>query len=435
MEKKCFKGVLRGFLWMAAWAVAGYLLLVLVYCLPVDRMQTHLESCVDAFRNGPTTLLKDDTAMWIDYLTDSTILAEAVYDGEESPWNQAAAVYSSAVPEEGEENWTYKKVQASLEDEQQGLAYPRYWHGFLVYLKPLLSVFDYKDILTLNMLAQLLLMLYIAQLFVKQNGGGYGLLLPAAVAFGMLTPPAMALCLPYMPCFYVMAIACIVLLRWPEWVERHTALFFLTVGMATSYFDFLTFPLVTLGVPLVLYLMRRNTVWHRGVRDTLYSSVCWGVGYAGFWAMKWLIGSLVLRENLFADALHSLTLRSSHETEGQAISYLDALEKNLGVFFNLRVWKVLVGLAAIALVLRVIWMLYRHIPVKKRLDLIVPLALVACMPFAWYFVTVNHSYIHYGYTHKELMISGWALACILSVMFRKEYPPLQNCESKTGRVG
>lgn len=172
MEKKCFKGVLRGFLWMAAWAVAGYLLLVLVYCLPVDRMQTHLESCVDAFRNGPTTLLKDDTAMWIDYLTDSTILAEAVYDGEESPWNQAAAVYSSAVPEEGEENWTYKKVQASLEDEQQGLAYPRYWHGFLVYLKPLLSVFDYKDILTLNMLAQLLLMLYIAQLFVKQNGGG-----------------------------------------------------------------------------------------------------------------------------------------------------------------------------------------------------------------------------------------------------------------------
>lgn len=151
--------------------------------------------------------------------------------------------------------------------------------------------------------------------------------------------------------------------------------------------------------------------------------------------MKWLIGSLVLRENLFADALHSLTLRSSHETEGQAISYLDALEKNLGVFFNLRVWKVLVGLAAIALVLRVIWMLYRHIPVKKRLNLIVPLALVACMPFAWYFVTVNHSYIHYGYTHKELMISGWALACILSVMFRKEYPPLQNCESKTGRVG
>lgn len=419
MEKVRLKGVARGVLWMVLWAVIGYLLLVLAYCLPVDRMQKHLESSLDAFQDGPTTLLKDDTAMWIDYLTDSMILAEAVYDGEESAWNQAAAVYSNNTPADGEGSWTYRKMQAALENDQSGPGYPRYWHGNLVYLKPLLFVFDYKDILTLNMLLQLALMFWIVSLLGKQNGGD-GLLLPMAVAFGMLTPPAMVLCLQYMPCFYVMAAACIVLLRWPEVTDRHPALFFLTVGMATSYFDFLTFPLVTLGVPLVLYLLKHDFPCRKGLCATVYTSICWGTGYLGFWAMKWLIGSFVLQENLFADALNSFLLRSSHETEGQTIGYLDALEQNLGVYYDLRIWKVLFALAAAVLLLRVLWMFHKKISIKPRLNVIVPLLLVACMPFAWYFVTVNHSYIHYGYTHKELMISGLALTAVVAVLFRKQ---------------
>ena len=55
---------------------------------------------MDAFAQGAVSLVKDDTGMWVDYLTDSVILAEAVYNGEESLWEQAAAVYSSG-PEEG----------------------------------------------------------------------------------------------------------------------------------------------------------------------------------------------------------------------------------------------------------------------------------------------------------------------------------------------
>lgn len=103
MAKKRLPGWLQGVILLLAGAVVGYLLLVLVYCLPVERMQKHLESCVDAFDEGPTTLLKDDTGMWVDYLTDATILSEAVYNGEESPWNQAAAVYNAEIPAEGDQ--------------------------------------------------------------------------------------------------------------------------------------------------------------------------------------------------------------------------------------------------------------------------------------------------------------------------------------------
>lgn len=415
MAKKQPSGWLQGLILLLAGAVVGYLLLVLVYCLPVERMQQHLESCVDAFADGPTTLLKDDTGMWVDYLTDSMILAEAVYKGEESPWNQAAAVYSNAINAEGEEAWTLRKVKAALEEEQNGAAYARYWHGNLVYLKPLLFVFDYKDILTLNMLAQLLLMLWIAQLLLKRNRGY--LLLPMALAFGMLTPVAMALCLQYMPCFYVMAIACVVMLRYPDFVYRHAGLFFLAIGMATCYLDFLTFPLITLGIPLVLYLLLAGRSWRGGVVAIVRSSFCWGIGYVVFWAEKWIIGSLVLGENLFADAWNSLMLRSSHETEGQELTYGATLQNNFKGY-DLRIWKVLFGLLLAALVfLIVVRILQGKGSFAKDVSMLVPLLLVACMPFAWYFVTVNHSYIHYGYTHKELMITAWALSCAAAELY------------------
>lgn len=433
MWERNLRSLGRGFVWMAAWALAGYLLLVLAYCLPVERMQKHLESSVETFQGGSRVLVKDASATWLDYLTDATILSETVYQGDQSPFEQAAAVYSNSPGGERDQTWPYRKVVAAMQKSDVFSQYARYWHGYLLYMKPLLLVLDYKNILLLNMLAQLVCMFGIAQLLARRSPGR-GMLLPAAVAFGMLTPPAMALCLQYMPCFYVMAAACLVLLRWPGLAERHTGLFFLTVGMAASYFDFLTFPLITLGIPLILYLLGQNLPWRQGVRAVGLASVCWGAGYAGFWAMKWCIGSAVLGQNLFADAWNSFALRSSHETQGQAVSYGQALQKNVGVFAGLRVWGVLLALAAVALLLRLVWLWRRHMPTKDRLNAVVPLLLVACMPFAWYFVTVNHSYIHYGYTHKELAITGMALAAVVAVLFRKKPLAAGAAAQKTGQV-
>lgn len=411
------KGLLQGGIWLVMWAVIGYLLLVLVYCLPVDRMQKHLESSVDAFKNGSTTLVKDDTGMWLDYLTDSTILSEAIFQGGQNPFEKAAAVYSNDTGTARDQEWPYQKILAAMEQKKEFSGYARYWHGFLLYIKPLLFFFDYKDILTLNMLAELLLMLWIAQLLVQRNLKH--LLIPAALAFGMLTPVAMALCLQYMPCFYVTATACIVLLKYPDFVRRHAGMYFLSIGMATCYFDFLTFPLITLGGPLVLYLLLAGQSWSKGVQDIVYGSVSWGIGYVVFWAEKWVVGSLVLGENLFADAWNNLVIRSSHETEGQTITYLDALLNNFAAY-DLRIWKVLFTLLLVVLLCLIAVHVWKsHGLLRDDIQVLIPLLLVACMPFAWYFVTVNHSYIHYGYTHKELMITGWALACATAELFHR----------------
>lgn len=98
---KCKVGITV--IWLLLGAVLGYLFLVIAFCLPTNRMRSHLESTPDVFYNGSVALVKDDLATHLDYLTEATILSEAIYDGNESPFVKAAAIYS-VLPPEGDEN-------------------------------------------------------------------------------------------------------------------------------------------------------------------------------------------------------------------------------------------------------------------------------------------------------------------------------------------
>ena len=124
-------------------------------------------------------------------------------------------------------------------------------------------------------------------------------------------------------------IAMIVLLYMPE--KRMKALglwrFFLLAGMATSYVDYLTYPLVTLGWPLCLclYLWPQENLLEEAKRFAACCG-CWAVGYFGMWAGKWVIAGLIGGEQWFwANLLAKIEQRSSSESGGITISYLDVL--------------------------------------------------------------------------------------------------------------
>lgn len=403
---KCKVGITV--IWLLLGAVLGYLFLVIAFCLPTNRMRSHLESTPDVFYNGSVALVKDDLATHLDYLTEATILSEAIYDGNESPFVKAAAIYS-VLPPEGDENWSYRKLISSLSatNESAHGPYDRYWQGQLAILRPLLLLLDYKDILRLNTLVQLFLMLWIAHLLSCHSLTH--LLFPLALMFCSLTPIATGICLQYTPCFLIMAIGCVVLLRHTNIINKFNWLFFLSLGMATSYFDFLTYPLVTLGIPLILYLQLETSSPSQRFFQITTCSLSWSIGYIGFWAEKWLLGSVILQENLFSEAYNSIILRSSHETLGQTITYMATLKNNLQAY-DLRTWKIL---WLLLFLVTIVLALHRHCLTLHNILAFSPLCLVACMPFVWYYFTQNHSYIHFGFTHRELSITFFALSCFL----------------------
>lgn len=115
--------------WLLVWSVIGYLLLVLAYSLPVGRMKDHLRSEESTFTDGYYMLVRNDTSTQVDNITDSIILAEAVYDGPENPWQKAAAAFYASPQENKEHSESYLRIQAAVEDTGPYTQYARYWHG------------------------------------------------------------------------------------------------------------------------------------------------------------------------------------------------------------------------------------------------------------------------------------------------------------------
>ena len=182
-------------------------------------------------------------------------------------------------------------------------------------MRPLLLLLDYKDILRLNTLVQLFLMLMdcssVILSFINSPSfsSGTNVLLFNPDSYRHL-PSIYSVFSHYGYC-------CVVLLRHTNIINKFNWLFFLSLGMATSYFDFLTYPLVTLGIPLILYLQLETS--SPSQRFFQITTLLFIVGHWLYWFLgrKMVAWFCHLQENLFSEAYNSIILRSSHETLGK----------------------------------------------------------------------------------------------------------------------
>ena len=122
--------------------VAGTLALTAVYCLPVKPIQEHVRVSVDAFleEGDNPFVLPEYKGSSLDNTTDAIMLGNAVYQSE-LPAYQAAMKAGRAELDNEHTQLALKKYL----DQDLGLtltSYERYWHGYLVVLKPLLLVFN-----------------------------------------------------------------------------------------------------------------------------------------------------------------------------------------------------------------------------------------------------------------------------------------------------
>ena len=180
--------------------------------------------------------------------------------------------------------------------------------------------------------------------------------------------------------------------------------------MATAYFDLLTYPMAALGIPLVgVFACREQTSLKEDLKCLVKLGVVFGIGYGGMWAGKWLLTYLLCDPWVFGSVAGSIDFRTSRSgKEGEAISVLGMYVRNLGGFFlNPGVVAALLYAAGLLAVKAK----------KHTLRLYKPLPLLACalIPFAWFFVTANHAYIHCYFTCRAFLVT--ALAVLVSLAF------------------
>ncbi|WP_304963444.1 hypothetical protein [uncultured Duncaniella sp.] len=407
--KKCMLLVIIG-------GIVGWLLLIAVYLLPIEPMERNVKKALDELVElGPAPkLISDNQAARLDIYSDSVMLNEAIYRGEENIWVSAVGGYEYIY--EGKTAFQSLLAYLSGETGGKGVEYARYWHGYLVFLKPLLTIFSYGDIKGINLLFQMLMLgLIIVELSKRKlNRYAYAFLL----AIYSLMPLAVTMCLEYSIVFNITLISCAVMLVYYERImdKKIINLFYATIGMVVCYCDLLTYPLVALGYVLVINIMlecSNNRVDRlKIVCGVLERSFFWGCGYIGIWGIKWILASVFLRQNIVKEAILFVLYRASTEASDSGVS--EDISRIQALSLNIK--TIIVPVLLIALGVSLFWVLFKYLKMKRLyIDSaqIIGELIVAVLPFIWVAFTANHAYVHYWMVYREFSITVFAIVSII----------------------
>ncbi len=226
--------------------------------------------------------------------------------------------------------------------------------------------------------------------------------------------------------FYIMLLSTIFILCKNEFLlrDKNYLYFFLIIGIVTAYFDFLTYPITALGIPLcVCVLMNKNFFFTSTLKKVFIKLssylIAWGFGYAGMWAGKWFLATLFTSQNVIKNALLNAMYRTSTtlvaSEGGHSFTMLDVFKRNIDALFSGSLPIILGVLAIFLMYLLIVNIQKFHVTKSMALTFL----FVAVLPFVWYLAVKNHSYVHNFFTYRNLAITLFSLTCFFIESLRE----------------
>ena len=282
--------------------------------------------------------------------------------------------------------------------------YTRYWHGYLIFLRPLLTIISIEGIRNLLFVLTIVLSLVALFLIVKR------LNLITAIIY-LLSFLAINL---YVICnsmneitTFIIALIAVIFLLLKRGKFKNPASVFLVIGMCTSFFDLLTTPLVTLGLTLPIYVLLNLKDSNKKLYiDCIKICVAWAIGYGLCWALKWIITDITLGKHILADAISQALYRTG-DIIGAGL--FDIFKVNLGRLGNYIIRGLFIVLAIYAVIgaVKEIYLKKRKKQQTEKVEILKALifVIIAIFPFIWYAVLKNHSYVHSFFVYRILIIT------------------------------
>lgn len=386
--------------------IFGFLLMVMTYSLPNDNVNEMVTGNEIVF--PPQNILYKDYTTSLDLYTEKVILSElSFYNQNLSLTQNAMSVYGTSG------NEAYDQYVSGDESCVDG--YARYWHGNLVPLKILFLFFDYYTIKILEYFFEFILLIAVIKACIENNLKNY--IVPFLLGLFFIHPEVIGLSFQFSTVYDIMLIAIFIQIKFKDILFKKERLlyYFLIVGMATSFFDLLTYPLLSFGGPMIFYLLLERD--KKSLKDNLKSILMfgfiWAIGFFGMWFSKWVIASLVLNQNIIVDGIINTLIRTS-STE---FTRIDAVLSNMFIYKK-KSYAIIMILISAYYIKRII--AARRNITYDDLKRVLPYAAIAALPFIWYFLLSNHSYIHFWFTYRELFIFFFALMCAVENLLNKK---------------
>lgn len=387
-----------------------FLLIVLSYKLPFEPIKENVRESLSLLNEEGVypQFFEGGGNSQLDNYTDALILSEAMCVGEGTIKDaMLGCAYRG-------DNDTILSLNMYFEEgNHHTVNVTHYWHGNLTVIRPLLMLFNYSQIRVINLVGLSIMLCSILYLmYSKKIDTKYIVAFVLSLLFinGWIFPFS----IQFSCMFYITFAEIILVLKYNDYfkVNNRYYVFFMLSGLFTSYFDYLTVPVVSLGMPLIfLSLINEDDIDQKFAVKAFIYCLLWAMGYFGMWLAKWVIATVVLGDNYVLKGMSSFLSRAASETHlGEATPW-SAVKRNLDrpsgiayrVFFVVSVGLFLWGL----------WKVYKKEKkslINKSLLFYVP---VIFMPMVWYIFLKNHSYIHAFFTYRGLIISVFGILVLL----------------------
>lgn len=279
--------------------------------------------------------------------------------------------------------------------------YARYWHGYMVILRPLLVFFNITQIrVILFAILGFLIFLLILKIFRKFNIILGILVLLAFVGMNFFAWGAVIQGMLVM----IIALFVTVLVAYGIIDDLNINMALFITGICTAFFDFLTTPLITFLFPVLIYNLFDEE--DRTVKDTIMNLIsygfAWGCGYVLFWGVKWLLMDAMYNTNILSLSFEQIIFRIKGTTAGGISKNIGAkaLNNNIDMCFNLVCLSVII-IGIVMFIINVIR--YGKVYLQDTKKIVYCVCIV--LPILWMVIFANHSAQHYHFTYPTLLIS------------------------------
>lgn len=291
-------------------------------------------------------------------------------------------------------------------------SYTRYWHGSAACLRFLHLGMDIQGIKIMGLLCVLLFIFQTIRLLFREGHGDLGMCLLASLLAVQIWQARLSF--EYLPCFLICFGLCPAFLKLEKRGDTPLALLSVAAGTMTAFFDFLTVETVTILVPLILVTaarsMDRRLISKRDTaRMLLRCLLCWGLAYAGAFAVKWIAAALISGNTHITAAFASLGERIDGTVLINGVKkkpgMLLGIAANMSVLFGgtdrTSYGKIISGALLCTVALSALVYEYRTRKTACRgTGFILTLGALVLLRYG---VLANHSYLHAFFTYRALV--------------------------------
>ena len=397
------------------------LLLIICYALPNTNIRKNIKESLTVLNTEGIhykILFEKDFAE-LDNFTDSLILNTSMDGAREEGKNVVQRSMMNARYFESDDQLRNLNKFVSDNSKKVNVDYERYWMGSIVLYRPLMLIMNLQQIRYL--LSTIIFILFLIAVYMVAEKIGKKTAFAYAISMFFTQIYINSISLQFFPITLLTLLSTIIIcfLFDNKKYEKYISYSIFIIGSLCSFLDILTYPLLTLGIVLVLIMLLKmkqcneEDTFRKMLILVVKYSMLWGVGYGLTFISKWLLASIILQKNVMQIAFEQFTYRASLSTDGisENISIIEVLRRNITLYFN----KVLIAM------LFVVFICWLFIIIKKKKQnaeirykkwYIWLFLIISIMPYIWMIILSNHSYIHFWMTNKMQAVTLFAILSI-----------------------